>query len=559
MLTNLHVRNLALIEETEINFQEGLNILTGETGAGKSIILGSINLALGSKVSADIIRKGADYALTELSFHLEERDRIEALQDLGIEELEDGEVIISRKITPTRSQFKVNGQSFTAAQVRQIASYLIDIHGQHDNQQLLNENRHLDIVDAYGASVIHPVKERLKEAFQAYSDTKSKLQSMDTDEEGRNREISFIEFEVNEITNAQLLPNEDAELESSYKKMVNSQKIMEEMAQVDQAIVSGEENAGAMVSNAIRFIHMAASYDDNLKAVADALDQIESMLGDVSIQITDYMEDSTFDEEDFSGVQERLDVINSLKMKYGKTIEDIQAYCEDRQNKLDQLNHYEEEITRLEKLLSEQEAVVDKICNELTLVRKKAANGLTKSIIAALKELNFLDVRFDTEFAKTSYSSNGNDSIRFIISTNPGEDLKPLSKIASGGELSRIMLAIKTVIANQDHIGTLIFDEIDAGISGRTAQLVANKLSQLSRSHQIICITHLPQIASMADLHFMIEKNVTGNKTTTRIFELNEDESVSELARLLGGSSITEAAMNNAIEMKRVAINVKKS
>ena len=559
MLTNLHVRNLALIEETEINFQEGLNILTGETGAGKSIILGSINLALGSKVSADIIRKGADYALTELSFHLEERDRIEALQDLGIEELEDGEVIISRKITPNRSQFKVNGQSFTAAQVRQIASYLIDIHGQHDNQQLLNENRHLDIVDAYGVSVIHPVKERLKEAFQAYSDTKSKLQSMDTDEEGRNREISFIEFEVNEITNAQLLPNEDAELESSYKKMVNSQKIMEEMAQVDQAIVSGEENAGAMVSNAIRFIHMAASYDDNLKAVADALDQIESMLGDVSIQITDYMEDSTYDEEDFSGVQERLDVINSLKMKYGKTIEDIQAYCEDRQNKLNQLNHYEEEITRLEKLLSEQEAVVDKICNELTLVRRKAANGLTKSIVAALKELNFLDVRFDTEFAKTSYSSNGNDSIRFIISTNPGEDLKPLSKIASGGELSRIMLAIKTVIANQDHIGTLIFDEIDAGISGRTAQLVANKLSQLSRSHQIICITHLPQIASMADLHFMIEKNVTGNKTTTRIFELNEDESVSELARLLGGSSITEAAMNNAIEMKRVAINVKKS
>lgn len=557
MLTNLHVRNLALIEESEINFADGLNILTGETGAGKSIVLGSINLALGGKVSTDLIRKGAEYALTELSFHIEDPERIHTLKEMGIEELDHGEVIISRKIMPNRSQFKVNGQSFTAGQVKAMAGILIDIHGQHDNQLLLNERKHLDMVDAFDHVYISPIKQKLAEAYAVYEDTKKKLSSMDTDAESRNREISFMEYEVNEINAAELIDGEDDELEAAFKKMSNAQKIREEMAVVDQSIVSGEDNACSFVSAAIRAIHSAAAYDDSLVKLADTLNDVESILGDASLMISDYLQDSEFDEQDYIETQNRLDQINALKMKYGKTISEINDYCASRQSKLESLYDYDNVIQKLNLQLKEQESVVAKICSELSETRKKAAKELCARIIKALKELNFLDVKFETLFEETNYSANGNDFMRFLISTNPGEDLKPLSKIASGGELSRIMLAIKTVIADQDHIGTMIFDEIDAGISGKTAQLVANKLSELSDSHQIICITHLPQIASMSDIHFKIEKSVMDNKTTTRIYHLDEENTIEELARLLGGSEISDAAINNAKEMRKQAFYYK--
>lgn len=560
MLTNLHVKNLALIEQADIYFNNGLNILTGETGAGKSIILGSINIAIGNKVSADIIRKGADYAVTELMFHTDNQDIINVLRDMDIEELDDGDVLISRKIMPSRSIIKVNGQNCTATQARLIASYLIDIHGQHDNQVLLNEGKHLNIVDNYGKNTILPIKNRLKIEYNKYSEIIKELKSIDIDADTRNREISFMEYEVNEIESACLKEKEDEQLEVQFKAMSNSQKIMESIDTAYNCFDGDNENISTLTSMASKAINSVAKYDERLDSIADVLSDIESMVTDATRMISDYISNASFNEEDFEEIRQRLDLINSFKMKYGKTIPDILFYCEDKKARLEKMYDHDNLVKKLSEKEQVQRKVLDDICNELTSVRKEVAKSLEKDIITALNGLNFLDVKFKAEFEKTQeYTANGNDFMHFIISTNPGEDLKPLSKIASGGELSRIMLAIKTVTANQDNIETLIFDEIDAGISGRTAQMVANKLSELSRVHQIICITHLPQIASMADTHFMIEKTSTNNSTTTDIYQLREEDSNKELARLLGGSELTRAALDNAKELKEKAKLFKKN
>lgn len=550
MLANLHVKNLALIEEADINFKDGLNILTGETGAGKSIILGSVNLALGGKAVSDLIRSGADYALTELSFDIESEAVKEKLTAFGVEELEEGQLIISRKITPTRSQIKVNGQTYTLGQVREMASWLIDIHGQHDNQLLLNESHHIDILDAYAKESLAEVKAALKEVYAAYVKQKQELQALDTDEESRNREISFIEFEVYEIESAQLSEGEDTQLEADYQKMLHAQKIMEEMAVVEQNLVSGQDNVSDKLGQAVRALNSAAVYDDRLSGLCATLADMESLLSDAARMTADYVEDAAFDAETFQQVQQRLDFINSLKMKYGQTTAEILAYAESRKERLEQLQSHDELIAKLKRELAEKEKRLSGLSAQLSDLRKAAAQKLCAQIRTALQDLNFADVRFEAVFEQTGhFSANGTDNMYFVIAANPGEALKPLSKVASGGELSRIMLAIRTVTANQDDIGTLIFDEIDAGISGRTAQRVAEKLCTLSQKRQVICITHLPQIAAMADVHFMIEKAVQDNKTVTSIYRLSDTQCVEELARLLGGSTITEAVRANAQEL----------
>lgn len=554
MLANLHVKNLALIEEADINFKDGLNILTGETGAGKSIILGSVNLALGGKAVSDLIRSGADYALTELSFDIESEAVKEKLTAFGVEELEEGQLIISRKITPTRSQIKVNGQTYTLGQVREMASWLIDIHGQHDNQLLLNESHHIDILDAYAKESLAEVKAALKEVYAAYVKQKQELQALDTDEESRNREISFIEFEVSEIESAQLSEGEDTQLESDYQKMLHAQKIMEEMAVVEQNLVSGQDNVSDKLGQVVRALNSAAVYDDRLSGLCATLADVESLLSDAARMTADYVEDAAFDAETFQQVQQRLDFINSLKMKYGQTTAEILAYAESRKERLEQLQSHDELITALKRELAEKEKRLSGLSAQLSDLRKAAAQKLCAQIRAALQDLNFADVRFEAVFEQTGhFSANGMDNMYFVIAANPGEALKPLSKVASGGELSRIMLAIRTVTANQDDIGTLIFDEIDAGISGRTAQKVSEKLKLLSKSHQILCITHLAQIAAMADTHFLIEKMVDENHSETVIRPLDKSQSEQELARILGGVEITESVLENAREMKALA------
>ena len=553
MLTNLHVKNLALIEEENIDFEEGLNILSGETGAGKSIILGSINAALGAKTSPDFIRTGASYGLAELMFDIEDESAIAKIKELGVIDIENGELLISRKITPTRSQIKVNGQNFTSAQTQKLAAYLIDMHGQHDNQALMDDATHINVVDEYCSEDISELKSAMKSAYKQYTDCKSALKELDKDSEQRQREISFLEYEVKEITDAKLKAGEDDELEAEFKRLNNHQRIMNELSNADQLINSGEDNISDMLGMAVRSMAAAAEYDETLQNSRDTLQEVESLIMDVSHDICSYIDNSDYDEAKLNDIQHRLDTINELKNKYGGTIEKVLISLKQKEEKLDEYYNYDAILKQRD---TEYKEALDKAlqtAQALSTKRKQAAESLTEQFIESLKKLNFLEVRFRIDFIKNDkLSQNGYDSVRFMISTNPGQELRPLSKIASGGELSRIMLAIKTVMAGGDN-KTLIFDEIDAGISGKTAQMVSNQLARLAVSHQIICITHLPQIASMADAHYTIEKSVRDNKTYSKISRVDEEESVYELARMLSGSEVTESVLANARELKKTS------
>lgn len=553
MLTNLHVKNLALIEEENVDFEEGLNILSGETGAGKSIILGSINAALGAKTSPDFIRTGAEYGLAELMFDIGDKKTLDKIKELGVLDIEDGELLISRKITPTRSQIKVNGQNFTAAQTQKLARYLIDMHGQHDNQILMDDSAHINVVDEYCLDDISALKEMMKNDYQHYVECKNELSEMDKDNDERQREISFLEYEVNEITAAGLKKGEDEELEAQFKKLNNRQKIMNELSGADMLLNSGEDNISDMLGMVVKALVNAAEYDESLKNPLEMLQDVESLIMDVSHDISTYIDDSDYDDAALNDIQYRLDTVNELKNKYGGTIENVFTSLKQKEKKLDEYYNYDEILKKRQEAYENAYKKALQTAEMLSDTRKKAADRLTTEFIESLKNLNFLDVRFRIDFEKSNnITSNGYDLVRFMISTNPGQDLRPLSKIASGGELSRIMLAIKTVMVGDDS-KTLIFDEIDAGISGRTAQMVSNQLARLSRNHQIICITHLPQIASMADAHYTIEKTVHDNKTYSQISRVDKEDSIYELARMLSGSEVTASVLANARELKKTS------
>lgn len=557
MLTNLHVKNFALIEEADINFGKGLNILSGETGAGKSIVLGSINIALGAKVSADIIRHGCEYALAELVFHIDDRNRIEGIKELGIEDIDDGDIIIQRKITANRSQIKVNGMNCTASQVKQIAGLLIDIHGQHDNTLLLKDKAHLDMVDEYGGAAISECKAEYTLVYREYRELLNKLSEYDIDEAARQREISLTEYEVNEISAAKLVAGEDYELEALFRRMNNQQKIMADVSQAAMCLSDGRDNASDMLSMALKSLISAGAYDDGLSNVIDSLSTACDIVGDAARTISDYAESCSFDQSEYDETEKRLDMINSFKIKYGKTIELINEYGIKQQKKLDELYNLDSIITELKGKIASKKTELEEKAGELTKLRRILAKSLCEAVSMGLCELNFLNSEFDAVFETLDEcTANGRDTMYFVISTNVGESLKPLSKVASGGELSRVMLAVKTVMADKDYTDTLIFDEIDAGISGKTAQLVGEKLKQLSDEYQIICITHLPQIAAMSDIHFLIEKSVHDSSTVTTIEELNEEETIDELARLLGGSCMTKAVKDNAEELRKQAKNL---
>ena len=553
MLVNLHVKNLALIEEENIDFSEGLNILTGETGAGKSIILGSISAALGAKCSPEFIRTGCEYGLAEVTFSIEDNASKELIKDLGVLDIDEGELVISRKISPQRSQFKVNGQSFTASQTRQLANLLINIHGQRDNLILIDENNQLNVIDEYCMDYIKDTLIDFKEAYKNYKSLKAELEELDINEEERQRQISFLEYEINEIESATLTINEDEEVEKKYNKMRNFQKIMEELDTSSNLLYLGEDNISDMISEIFRSVTKASEYDESLVDAKNTLSSIEDLIGDVSHQISNYISDLEFNEEEFNQLEQRLDLINNLKMKYGKTIEQILLSLEEKQNKLEELENLNSVVDKKKEELKRAKDKALSLAKVISDTRKEKAKALKKEFIKALKELNFLDVKFEIEFNSKEMGTNGIDEITFMISTNPGEELKPLAKVSSGGELSRIMLAIKSVMASKNDQKTYIFDEIDAGISGKTASLVATKLAKLSNHNQIICITHLPQIAAMASKHFIIEKSLANNRTISNIRGLNEEDSLKELARLLGDGEITKATLLNATELKRKA------
>lgn len=559
MLLNLHVKNLALIDEIEVEFGDHLNILTGETGAGKSILLGSMNAALGNKISKDMIRPGENYALVELLFHIDHPEVLKKLEEMDIA-VEDGEVLISRKILNRRNICKVNGTTVTVPKLKEISSMFIDIHSQHEHQSLLNKNKHLKIVDEFSKKESQGIKENIKEIYEKYADIKRVLEEEYSDQEKRKRELDFILYEINEIQSAVLQPGEDEELEKQYRKMINSKKIMENLHAAYH--ITGYDDAmsaGSQIGNALREMMSAAQYDESLASLTEQLETVDGIMNDFNRDLSAYMTEMEFDEQEFYEVEQRLNTINGLKSKFGATIDDVQSYLDTLEEKRDQICHFEENKEALMRELEETEQILRAECQKLSKIRKENARRLCQKMTEALKDLNFLDVTFTMEFQDLPhYTKNGMDEAVFMISTNPGLPVRPLNEVASGGELSRIMLAIKSVLADVDQVDTLIFDEIDSGISGRTAQKVSEKMVVIAKSHQVIAITHLPQIAAMADNHYLIEKRVEGVHTKTIMTALEGEASVTELARILGGVEVTDAVLESAKEMKELAERTKK-
>lgn len=558
MLLNLHVKNLALIEEVDVDFEKGLIVLTGETGAGKSLILGSVNIALGNKASKDMIRKGTDYSLVELTFSVSETCA-KQLKKNDIYMEEDNIITVTRKISEGRSISKINGETVNIKTLKNVMSLLIDIHGQHDHQSLLYTKNHLDILDKFAKDSILELKEKIKEEYSKYTKLIKKLEEFNIDEGQKAREIEFAEYEVNEIESANLKPEEDVQVEEEFKKLSNSKEIVSALSEIYNAL--SYETAGGLgdiINKAVMDINSIKGMDEKISQFQTELYDIDNLCRELTSQIYDYNSGMDFNPEYVREVEERLDVINHLKLKYGNSIEEILRYKEEKEEYLEKLNNMTDEMESVKNQISELEGTLNNLCTKLSEQRKKAAKELEVLVKQALVDLNFIAVEFEIQITrKESIGENGFDNVEFMISTNPGESVKPLVKVASGGELSRIMLAIKSILATEDDIDTLIFDEIDTGISGQTAMKVAEKMAKISRNHQVICISHLSQIAAMADSHYLIKKTADENSTTTSIKKLTRQQSIEELVRINGGSGITEAGLIHATEMKDMADRTK--
>ena len=558
MLQSLHVKNFAIIDETEVDFREHLNIMTGETGAGKSILIDSVNAAIGAKVSKDIIRRGASYALAELTFSNLNTATIEILKEKDIFP-EEGMLVLSRKIMESgKSVCKINGETVTAAILKEVAGYLIDIHGQQEHHSLLQKTSHLKFLDRFAKEQLGLLPKQMEEAYKNWKIIKEELAGAVTDDAERNREMSFLTFAAEEIEGARLRLNEDAELEEEYKVLSNSKQIMEAVAGSLRFTKLADDSAEELISRAQRYLSKVSEFDEKLQSLDEMLTNIQDMLSDFNSQAEDYVEKMEDAGERFYEVEQRLNVVNQLKGKYGDSIESVLAYKEECIQKLEKYNNYEAYLEKLRKEYKAAEEVCLSLCEQISAIRKESAEKMTAAMKTALQDLNFSDVQFELHFEQLEqFTISGYDSCEFMISLNLGESLKPLTKVASGGELSRIMLAMKSVLADQDEIPTLIFDEIDTGISGRTAQMVSEKMAQIGAAHQILCITHLSQIASMADAHFLIQKSIEDGRTKTEIRELVAEEIYAELARMLGGAEITSAVLQNAKEMKLLADKIK--
>lgn len=560
MLLGLHVKNLALIEEEEISFEDGLNILTGETGAGKSVLLGSVNLALGAKADKSLIRTGADFALVELLFRVDNERQREKLKAMDIEPDEDGTVLIKRKIYPGRTQCSVCGETVTTHELRELSELWIDVYGQRENQRLLRREAQLQVLDEYAGEKAARLLTEVRTLYRDFRGKEETAAQEDLDPAARARETDLLTYEVNEIESAQLRKKEDEELESRYRILSSFRRIDEALQNAEGLLQEGEESAAEQVGRAVRALSRVQGIDQALDEVIAQTCEVDALLSDAIRAISDYHAGLSFDPQEFAALEERLDLINHLKDKYGGSLESIEAAMEQKRKRLEELSDYE--ALRKRQLLEAQQAkdALLAACRRLTELRTKAAKEFQEKMKRELLELNFnqVDFRAEIKSREEQVSGNGCDSVIFYISMNPGEPVRPLDAIASGGELSRIMLALKTVFAGKDDIHTLIFDEIDSGISGQTAWKVAQKLGRLSADHQILCITHLPQIASMEEKHFLIEKTAENGRTTTHIRALDEEESSRELARMMGGERITETTLQSAREMKEMAREARK-
>lgn len=555
MLEGLHVKNLVIIDEAEVSFGGGLNILTGETGAGKSVVIGSINLALGAKAGKNLVRAGKESGFVELVFSVN-NDVGDKLRRLDIIP-EDGLVVITRKFTGERSVSKINGETVTLSKVKEAAALLLDIHGQTENQTLQLSKNHLELLDKYCKEEVKPYKKRLKDLVTEYRNKENELLEYSADEASISRELDFLKYECKEIESAKLVKDEEEELDKKVRKYSSSSKIV---SLIEEARKNLSDNGGAddSIGSIVRAMSRLSDVDETSVELLNQIAEIESLLNDFERSLSDYADDNVFDEADFMQSEARLDKIRGIYAKHGGSYETTIDFLNASLAQIEKLEHASEYKEKLSMEVEKLKKVILSECDELTKVRKRGALKLSKLVKQSLIDLNFLQVEFDVEFTKSKdFTSKGNDEIIFKISTNPGEPMRSISEVASGGELSRIMLALKSVMADTDEIPTMIFDEVDTGISGRTAQMVAEKMALLSAKRQIIAITHLAQIAAMADNHYLIEKKADENHTATDIRRLDEAEEVSELARILGGVAVTENVINSAREMKKLATDTK--
>ncbi|MBQ3791172.1 MAG: DNA repair protein RecN [Lachnospiraceae bacterium] len=556
MLQSLHIKNLALIREEEIEFSDGLNILTGETGAGKSVVIGSVNLALGARADAGVIRTGEESALIELVFSLNE-SQMKAVRAMDLPTEEDGTLLITRRISQGRSVSRVNGETVTIRELKALAEILIDIHGQNDQQALLNPASQKELLDEFCGETLAQELTRMGEQHREWQDTQKRLAETEIDGAARTREADLLRYEIEEIESADLKEGEEAELERDYRRMTNAKKIGDAVGAASHVLGgdSGSGNLADALGHARRELSQVAGDDESVGDLIRQIDDMDALLSDLSRSMRAVEDGLVFDQETFFRTEERLNQLHRLQDKYGDDVAAIKRAAKERTERLSFLENMEEEraaaLERVEQLTQQMRET----CGRITEIRRKGAEELAEKIRSSLVDCNFLDVRFVivVESHEDQFAADGWDTVRFDIQTNPGEAMRPISQIASGGELSRIMLGIRTVFAERDDIDTLIFDEIDAGISGRTAWRVSEKLGTLADRRQIICITHLPQIAAMADHHYGIEKGLENDRTLTKIRPLNEEESLKELARLLSADQVTEEVLSNAGQLREQA------
>jgi len=555
MLLQLDIQNIALIDKLSLEIAPGLNVLTGETGAGKSILIDSINVILGDRVTRDLIRSGKEKAIIEAVFNYRNTYLDDILEQLGIE-AEEGNIIISREISMSgKNTCRINGRLVNVSVLKQVGELLLDIHGQHDNQSLLKTETHIELLDAFGGDAVEKCKADYLGLFAQYKAVKAKLQGLVGDKGEIARRTDMLKFQIDEIKNARLKKGEDEHLSKQRQVLANSEKIMSSITN-SYELLNGDSNGKAILYNsnkALQELSNVLKYDDDLMPVSEKLESVIYQLEDICEDLRAKREEAEFNPDELFTIDERLDIIARLKRKYGTTIEEILQFFEKSKNEYDELLQSESLIEDLNKQLT---AIVKKLSDsakKLHLERVKAAKLLEKSITAELESLEMKNSRFEVKLLydeeEQHFTRNGLNSAEFLISSNIGEPLKPLSKIASGGEMSRIMLAIKTILADVDSIPTLIFDEIDTGISGKAAQKVGEKLSYLSKSHQVLCVTHLSQLACMADNHLFIEKNSNGENTFTTVSNLDDKGRIKEIARIIGGSDITPLAVKHAEEL----------
>ena len=551
MLVSLRIENIALIDRLEVTFEEGLNVLTGETGAGKSVVIGAIGIALGGKFDKTLLRDDTKDGLVEVLFSLEPsvKKKLQEGEILPEDLLAEDELVITRKLTNNRVLNRINGETVPLARLRETAEILIDLHAQHEQTTLLKPAKHLEILDA-GSEKVLAKKQEVRDLHRELQEKKRRLEELDIDPAERAKRMDFLRFQLGEIREAALRPGEDEELEQEFRRMSHAEELLGICQEVHQ--LTGDDRpdgCGGQLSRAAKRMQEMTRFEEDSQ-LPNQLSEVESLLADFNQSLSAYMEEITFEPEELRQITARLDLLNGLKAKYGRTLEDVQKTGDSLEEEIHELEQAEEEIGILRGALEETGQKLEKAASELTKLRKEAAGPLVGKVKETLKGMNFSHVEFYTEFSeRDEIQADGRDEAVFMLSTNLGEEAKPLHKVASGGELSRVMLALKATLSDAADTPTLVFDEIDVGISGITAQKIGELLKKLAETRQLLVITHLPQIAAAGQAAYRIDKEVSQEKTHTTIRALDEEGRVQEIARLLGGDHITEAILQSAREL----------